>query len=95
MMKSKTVGKPDLVRLYRCILNRFIAVGEEKMNGEAYEQAHLCGCGENIGDGTSIARFPAVKESLRHVGLDRKGTLHRTFESCSFRPLWVGLCSEN
>ena len=36
------------------------------MNGEAYEQAHLCGCGESIGDGTSIARFLAVnyKESL-------------------------------
>ena len=30
VMKSKTVGKPDLVRLYRCVLNRFIAVGEEK-----------------------------------------------------------------
>ena len=34
------------------------------MNGEAYEQAHLCECEENIGDGTSIARFLAVKESL-------------------------------
>ena len=65
------------------------------MNGEAYKQAYLCECGENIGDGTSIARFLAVKEPLRHVGLDRKGTLHRTFESCSFPPLWVGLSSEN
>ena len=35
------------------------------MNGEAYEQAHVCEYGKNIGDRTSIARFLAVKEPLR------------------------------
>ena len=76
MTKAKTVGKPDLVHL-----NPFFRVGEEN-NEPTCAKIYIY----IDGGGTVMARFLAEKEpiDITHVRLARKGTWHRSFESCSF-----------